>query len=291
MKKATVTGIVILCIGAIAAFIGLCGIGFDFKRISTEPPAEIKEYSALGAIGSIKLSAESAKIVIVPSEGGVKVDYPENDCRTYTVSEEGGVLTVRSVFRGKWYQRIFQINFETRTLRIALPKNSGINIEAASGNGSISVSELSLGTLILNSDNGKISLKNIICRSSYLKSSNGRITLEGVRTVNGGNITAAAANGKLSLKDISSNFISAKASNGYVELLRVDAPTIELRSANGAVIGSVCRDMKEYYIKSSAENGKNNLPKSQNGANRRLEVYADNGRIDIAFNADDPQAP
>lgn len=320
-QKIYLAALILSGAGLLLCAIGFAGMGFDFRRLSTEPPLEQKSYWTQNAVTRLVIDAENAAVRIGPSsDGQITVSYPESKSRTYEIDEQDGVLTVRAVSHLKWYQRFMNISFETPVVEILLPPETAADIEADTDNGKMELSGLAaLGSLncktdngavkltdiaccalTAESDNGAVTLEKVSCSSLSVESDNGRITLNGVSSagkaecsskngkitaeeLNCGELRASAANGKIILTRVTAAELVCKSNNGAIELERADSQRLDLESDNGRITGTLAGHEDDYTIDCSADNGSCSLPERQTGGTRTLRAHSDNGSIRLSF--------
>ena len=208
------------------------------------------------------------------------------------------------------------------TVELLLPRNALVDLTAHACNASVKVSgcralcETSLKTsnsrieasglscmrLECVSSNGRLVLTDIVSRKQMTcKTTNSRIVASGLRA--GGDMQLTTSNshiegrglqtfGSLCLTTSNSGLLAedcaAKGelrlttSNGKLETWRSQGASIQLKTSNGSIRGSIPGNQSDWRIESRTSNGKNSLPKQQDGL-KPLAVSTSNGAIDLHF--------
>ncbi|MBR3016437.1 MAG: DUF4097 family beta strand repeat protein [Clostridia bacterium] len=208
------------------------------------------------------------------------------------------------------------------TVELLLPRNALVDLTAHANNASVKVSgcqalcetnlktsnsrieasDLSCMRLECASSNGRLVLTNIRTRQQMAcKTSNSRIMANGLRSggdmrlttsnshIDGrdlqtfGNLHLATSNGGLLAEDCAAKGeLRLTTSNGRVETWRSQGASILLKTSNSSIRGSIPGTQSDWRIESHTSNGKNSLPKQQDGM-KPLTVSTSNGSIDLGF--------
>lgn len=286
-KILLIIGAVFTCVGIISLTLILIFVNGDFSKLSTSRTFEEKHYQiSAEKIKNINISDSNNAIKLVKSkDNNIYVTYSENKKERYEIYQtDDGILSFNFHSDLKWYEHICVFNFSARNMQIAIPDQQLEDITLTTSNGSISVEDISLkGDISLITSNGDVTIKNIETpRCITVKTDNAPIFATSLNTEN---LSLKTSNGSISTKDVTSQKdIEAKTSNSTINLNTISAGSeITLESSNGNISGSINDSKSTFSITSSTSNGHNNLPKSQVGTSKILDVDTSNGNIDITF--------
>lgn len=216
-----------------------------------------------------------------------------------------------------------RLNRPTPEIRVVAPADFAASCDLRTSNGAIDIDGISLwGRLRARTSNSGISLQHLRCEGDLaLRTSNSGIRLRQVsargeaeaRTSNSRlsalelkarQITLTTSNSKLTAEDlVSEGKIVLTTSNGRLEASRLqspvslslgtsnsrlqfsglDAPSITLRTSNGAVSGSVAGSAQDYSVTSHTSRGRDSLRDHRAQGSRRLDVQTSNGAILVDF--------
>ena len=238
-----------------------------------------------------------------------KLSYKKMDISRFTFSVLDGIIKMR------WSK-------PAPTVELLLPRDALVSLTAHASNASVKVSGcqalvdadlktsnsrieasgLSCVRLNCVSSNGRLVLTNIASRQQMsCKTSNGRIVANGLKskgdmqlvTSNGhieghglqsaGNLQLTTSNSGLLTEDCAAKGeLRLTTSNGRLETWRSEGASILLKTSNSSIRGNIPGAKSDWRIESHTSNGKNSLPKQQDGV-KPLTVSTSNGTIDLHF--------
>ena len=305
---------------AVAAMEDVAVIAAQVKEEEAEaaanlPPAvlsdEIEEKKAVypaDALNVIRIRARDCGIRFEPApDGRITLNYHTSPWSEYRHSCENGVLLLENtasrprIFSGF---RFFGASPAIPPITLSLPADALLDLDLATTNASILGHGLrSLCAARLLSSNAKIALEDVICKSLKINTSNGKITLVNIESkqsirgntsdsrIEGRNVKSGeemhfiTSNGKIQAEEISAGTnLTLTTSNGNISLHCLRAAGITLRTSNGKIQGTLPGCQADWAIESATTNGKNNLPKHQEGE-KPLTVRTSNGNINLEFGA------
>ncbi|MBR5110781.1 MAG: DUF4097 family beta strand repeat protein [Clostridia bacterium] len=238
-----------------------------------------------------------------------KLSYKKMDISRFTFAVLDGIIKMR------WSK-------PAPTVELLLPRNALVSLTAHASNASVKVSgcqalveaelktsnsrieagDLSCVRLNCVSSNGRLVLTNITSRQ-YMscKTSNSRIVandlkskgdmqlttsnghIEGHSLQSAGNLQLITSNSGILAEDCAAKGeLRMTTSNGKLETWRSQGASIQLRTSNASIRGGIPGTMSDWRIESRTSNGKNSLPKQQDGF-KPLTVSTSNGSIDLHF--------
>ncbi len=303
MKKFLRIGGIIFAAGLIIFFIGFAAARFDIAKISTKQKFVQKSYVCDNAVNSITVDDKDIPVSIgISQDDKIHITYYENDKEHYQISNDGG-LVVKKVMNMKWYDYVFNINFQEVVLTVQIPQNYEGKIKLSTDNGKITATGITVDNFNASTSNGSIELRSVKSANDIkLYTSNGSITLNDVsavgdinasssnsgiqfRNVNGNTTEMKTSNGDISIQYVSvKSGVTAQTSNGSLRLEKVDTENLlNLQTSNGSISGSVLGKIADFSITSKTSNGSNNLPENMASGSKKLSAINSNGRIDIDF--------
>lgn len=304
MKKVTVIGVGFLAAGIILFICGFIVSGFDIHKLSTQPALEEKTQVLSPQTQQLTIKDKNMPLCIEASpDENIYITYYENEKEFYKITQ-GNTCTVQKITNYKWYDRFFNLSFESPVLTLRLPDSysgslwvetingrvtvNGVqakDLDVFTSNGTVQIQSVQLqGQLNAETNNGKLIFTDVAAAETVAgKSSNGAAV---IKNVQGGNVQIKTSNGKITLENVcAEDTVGAQTSNGRIVLDQIAAERqICLHSSNGAVSGEIQGEMKDFSITAKTTNGKNNLPERMQAGEKKLEVKTSNGNIQIEFN-------
>lgn len=275
---------------------------------------EKKAVYAAGAVNAIRIRGRDCAIRFFPAQDD-QITLIYHSCKEdpYALSYENSVLNLEYQSSRRGWSKGFSVSFK-EGLRISwksscpppialyLPSSALVDLDLATSNGSIRGEKLStLCDITLATTNARISLEEIGCKSLKLNTSNAKMTLANVisrqfirgATSNGNiearnvctgeELTLTTSNGRFQAEEISvKGRLNFTTSNGNIALQCSRAEEISLLTSNGKIQGTLPGCQADWAIESATSNGKNNLPKHQDGE-KSLTVRTSNGNINLLF--------
>lgn len=256
IKVLLILGITFLAIGLTVFLVGF-GLN-DWKLINSY---NMETYTASGKNENLDLKMSAGEINVVFYDGEtVQVDYPTaSPTRGYTVTEEGGTVTVKPL-------KNFQISLfdldGIPAVTVKIPRGDSMNFKLSVSAGKATVESGSFKNFTANLSAGQIKTGEISCTNFSVDMSAGSFTSSGVRTAKADiDLSAGAA----TLSFLTADDISVDLSAGTVNM------NIAGRKADYAIA-----------VKKSA--GSCNLT-DQTGevAGKRLDVHLSAGTVNVIF--------
>lgn len=215
----------------------------------------------------------------------IVIHHPETERVQYDFTLEDGQL---SLIRTPMEIGINFFFFENRSKEMSevtldVPHELAADLNLRTTNGRLSAEQVNCwGKASLMTGNGALELHQFSAKDITAKTSNGSLTLSGVSSQQ--ELFATTSNGRIRADKIkATGKLTLKTSNGSLEVHELESPEIALGSSNGKIHGTLPGSMADYTIVSGTSNGKNNLPRNQQGGSRQLSVHTSNARIDISF--------
>ncbi len=268
---------------AIAAASALSGKTAEFvyeKAVYTADAAGVEE---------IRIKVRNMAVQVTPSPGNeVAIHYYTCEKDPYEVTLEGGVLQLKYkndiLFNMQgWFSGISAV-FGTADpkVEVMVPAAYAGMLQLNSSNARAAVSGLSqLGELRIDTSNAPIEVSDISAALVSAQTSNGAVTLD--RALVAGAADLRSSNGMLTARQVSAkDSLRMQTSNGRIALEGVSSASIELKSSNGSISGSVNGKRSDYTISSDTSNGDDSLGDGGKGP-FKLTVRTSNGNIDIRF--------
>lgn len=263
---------------------------FALSGKAAELVYEKAAYTADAAgVEEVRVRVRNMAVQVTPSRGNeITLHYYTCEEDPYEVTLENGVLQLKYrndiLFSIKsWFSGISAV-FGTADLRVEVmvPAAYAGMLRLDSSNARVSVSGLSqLGDLRIASSNAPIEVSDVSAALVSAQTSNGAVTLD--RAAVSGAADLRSSNGMLTARQVSAkDSLRMETSNGRIALEEVSSASIELKSSNGAISGSVSGRRADYTISSDTSNGDDSLGDGGKGP-FKLTVRTSNGNIDIRF--------
>lgn len=303
MKKQLIIGGSIFLAGLLIFLAALAFLNWDISKLSTSSTLEKKEMAIPFQNQSITIQDRNMPYVVMQS--------PDNDIHlTYYVSEKenydidsNGSITITKTTHYRWYDLIFNVNFQNPVFTIQLPEKFNGNLEIKTNNGAIQAKDITAENIIFTTNNGAITLRNLQLNGNItITSDNGAINVNRVNANE--NCSFQTSNGKITIDDVSAAALTSVTNNGAIEAASVNAKEkvtfhtnnsaihfadlnaesdVELKTSNGSITGNLLARMSDFSITSKTSNGSNNLPESAEMGSQKLNVKTSNGKIKIEF--------
>ncbi|NRG31924.1 DUF4097 family beta strand repeat-containing protein [Niallia circulans] len=257
LKKLMVTGLILVLIGGIGAF-----LTFRDNSIDIHEEKVFKENDITG----IEVDSNNAGIEIIPTaEKETKVVLQGKGS-----SETKGSFTAKVVGEKlvvNWNEKqisFFQMNFidESLTLKILVPVKEYKSLRINNDNGKIDLADLMVEQVQAESNNGRIHLQNIQSRSVEVNSDNGRVSLDHVS----GSVKGETNNGRILMKTATlDQAIQLETDDGSIEIVTDKEPTnvtFDVQVDDGSINildkykGSTVIGNGENKVKLKTNNGK-----------------------------------
>lgn len=285
-----------LCLGAILFAGVMTMLNWDFRRLSTVK-YETNEHRVTEAFDSIRISSDTARIILLPSEDGqTTVICHERTKSPHAVSVRDGVLTVELTDHRRWYDYI-GLDFGSPTVTVRLPigvyaelsvktKTGGIsvpsgfsfsNVSLLASTGSIALESSVSGNLSVKVNTGRIRISNTsVSGNAFFESDTGKITITHLTCHS---LSAEVDTGDLILEDVlASDRLSLESDTGDVRLTRCDASDIDIETDTGSIIGTL---LSEKLFDAKSDTGRVRTPEPS--GTERCRLRTDTGRIEITL--------
>ena len=258
MKKRILIAILVasalVITGGTVLGIGIANTDFSAQLIK-------KEYD-LAPWSDMEIEVDTADFDLVASkENTYKVIVEEREKEYYTVNVENNKLIIESIDTRKWYENIFELNFQRMKVTILAPAGTFGDAQFTASTGSIHIpSDFSFQTLGIRCSTGYINIDIKAKESVTIEASTGNIDAK----VASEDLMVYATTGKITLRDsVLTRNIEARASTGRVTLNDCDARFLNLETTTGS-INATLLSPKEFDIITST--GKVNVPPSVEGS-------------------------
>lgn len=283
-SKLYIIAAMLLITGVVLSFIAFAITGFRADRLSSQGESTSATYISKTDIKNIVIDDSNTAVTVVTSpDDKIHVTYYTNDKQKYSISEtDSATLEVTKVSNYKWYDYIFNIQFNSYDLTIAIPSDYQGDFNADTSNGGVYIQKAHFKNLDIDTSNGRIELENIKADSFRCKSSNARIILNQIDISSG--IDCQTSNGKIELGRVKADSIRCKSSNAQILLEQVDVRSaLNCDTSNGRIEGMVVGKQSDFSITSDTSNGSNSLPKRTTEGSKSMIMDTSNAKINITF--------
>ncbi|MEX0417020.1 DUF4097 family beta strand repeat-containing protein [Bacillus sp. C30] len=260
---------VTVVVGSVLVFTSACTNDTSSDKQNHPIKYEEKSYSIeADKISQISLSDMDRSVDVVKSnDNEIHIMYFENDKESYAIDVSGEKNLIMKANTNKELKDYVGLNSDKthRNVKISVPRGMESGIEIKTSKGDINLSEVNIsGSVEATTSNGKIKASNVKSEKSFkVETKNDDINLSNVDVK--GSIDASVSNGNLD-----------------IEKVAVD-DALKLKSKNGSINGTIVGSYDVFSISSHVSKGKNNLPENKSGGDKKLDVSANNGDINLEF--------
>ena len=183
MKKGwIIISIVLILIGLAVCFAASVMLGFDFKKLNAQP-LEPNTYAVSESFDHISIRADTEKITFLPAEDGkCRVICTETRKQTHEVEVQDNTLTVRTVDKRTWFNRL-GLNLGTPTVEVYLPEKAYTVLAIETDTGDITIPEdFTFGSLRINGDTADVRCNASAPDGMEINLSTGDIDLAEIKT-------------------------------------------------------------------------------------------------------------
>ncbi len=315
MKNLAKIGLLLLLFGCALFISGWQGSGRDISAIngsfgsftlhaggSADREAHSADYSA-AELKRIVLTEDVASIRILHSpDGGIHLRWQEREGDRLKTDLSGKTLTVKREKRSS-FGVYFDVS-EPLITELELPASLTLELKVRSDTGSItakaldlnggaqfssdtgslSLTELSLGALEVESDTGRILLSGT-CGAVTVESDTGSVTVQEFICTS---LDVVTDTGSILLSDLNAaGEIRAESDTGSITLARVSAGTaLSFETDTGSIRGTLAGKAEDYSFRAKAGTGRCNIPNNWGRGPLLLTVSSDTGVIEISFEDD-----
>ena len=254
--------------------------GFRLNAFSVGETAEEKTYDASSAAEGLErvvLDVRDQPVeVAISADNRVHIRYWEDEHDTYTITEEGGSLSLVHTNKPEyfsWLTEGFFSNFADigRKVVLELPAayagalqikttNGSVRIEGfralaecslKTTNGSIRAADLGVAAFTAETTNASLTVSGLDADSARMRSTNGSLLAENVRL--SGSLDADTSNASLTVRDTACGELDANTTNGG---LRLEAVTTTGRAQAGTTNSGIKLEaLSSPDIRLSSTNG------------------------------------
>lgn len=300
---------VVLTLGAAALIVGIVN--------NSNNPVVTNTYDINEKVSNFNIDVGTVDVNYVPtSDGSTKVVCHELKKIPHEVKVVENTLTIQKQDLRKWYEMIFNWNFDKKDITIYLPEgeyqtlklNSSTgnvtipnhysfekgNIALSTGNlnissniktdldiksstGDINVQGLTANNLSINASTGNVNVKNVVINETVnTHTSTGHISYTNVNAKEG---DFSASTGKVKLDSLLiQNHLKIQTSTGDVNIKSSDASSLYIKASTGDVDAELL-SAKTFKVETST--GKINVPTSSTGG--LCEVTTSTGDIHVTI--------
>ena len=299
-KKILITvAVILIAVGMICGFCGICSLGFNFNEISTSDFVT-HTYTVDDDFTNIIIEDAASNINFYKSnDDKCRVLCDEREKVTHTVVNENKTLTVRVKDERNWFERI-NIGIFVSDMRVSvyLPKNKYDSLNAASMSGDIDVAnEFTFDNAKVGSISGDVSVKADVKQELNISSTSGDVIINNISAtecinassvsgeidlsnVKGKEIFANTISGGVMLTDtVASQKLKANSTSGEIDLKRCDAKNIVLDTVSGEISGTLLSN-KQFITETTS--GTVNVPQSVSNEECRITTVSGDIYIEIA---------
>lgn len=272
-------------------------LGLHFER-SSEAKAQESEHAPDSSPGvrTIRMKANALRSLIVQDRNNslvlegwdrdeVEISFPETEKIRYETSLLDGVFSLIRTpmeFSLSWFN--FDVfNPQMRQVMMRVPHELAAALDLKTSNSKIQVEKVSCwGQMLLKTSNSSIDLFQVEAKGIIARTSNSSITLNQVKAQK--TLEAITSNSRVTAKGVvAPESLVIHTSNGKIEVSGIQSQAISLITSNGSIKGILPGTQGEYSISSRTSNGKNNLPREQQGGPYSLITQTSNAKIELAF--------
>ena len=161
MKKLLIIGGMVFLVGIFILLSSLSVLNWNIAEISSNPILEKKEKILTVQDKNITVEDKNMPYVITKSpDEDIHLKYFESQKENYDIKSDGDI-TITKTTHYRWYDLIFNVNFQNSVFTIQLPENFSGSLKITTNNGSIKVQNIKVDTLTCSTNNGKVTMENL----------------------------------------------------------------------------------------------------------------------------------
>ncbi|MGM0215282.1 DUF4097 family beta strand repeat-containing protein [Enterococcus sp. AZ109] len=241
-----------------------------------------KTFETQKAVESIIIDDSDTPITVTGTSGNkTTVKYKESRNNKYRVEEDGNELRVER--KNNWFP-LSWLSFGGKQgeVVVEVPNDQLEELMVETGNGHVSVENLSLDFAHIESSNAEIKLSDLTVTDTLdAQTSNGAIILKDLTFTDGEFITT---NAKMDVDNLEGDSIWLETSNGHVTFDKVKVTdTLSVESSNSHIKGNVIGKQSDFEIYSDTSNGRNVPGNTEGSGEKMISADTSNGDIVIEF--------
>ena len=280
--------LVLVIAGGAAGAFGMGKLDWNWRNLAvTGDVVEHSEALSLESVTALTVQSDNVNLKIVSTDGEAKFEYADFEDMAKHYSFADGVIKLFSEDESSSYlQKVWTrgvlfpvVESLSNQATLYLPKSYSDSFTVTMNNGTLTMEEMTLGNVKLETDNGAITVENCTFDELSVRTNNGAVVLENIAA---GTVTAETDNGAVSFEEVTAAKISAKTDNGAITLEKISGDELSFKVGNGAVSGSIAGNKSDYTIDASTGLGSCNLS-SQTAGEKSLYVRTGCGAIEIRF--------
>lgn len=223
------------------------------------------------------------------SRDDIELQHPETERIRYDFTlKDGEMALIRQPMEFSFSLLLFKDSDPSmREVNLFVPHELAAEMDLRTSNARVDAKNFAIwGKASFTTSNAKMDFENIGAKDFVIKGSNGAIDLEKIQSKHG--LTVTSSNGKIKLERVHApDAVILKTSNARISVEDVDTAALEMGTSNGRIEGKLPGRRSDYSIVSGTSNGKNNLPRQQEGGSKTLAAKTSNGRIEVSFREGD----
>ena len=223
------------------------------------------------------------------SREDIELQHPETDRIRYDFSlQDGEMALIRQPMEFSFNLLLFKNSDPSmREVNLFVPYELAAEMDLRTSNGRLDAKNFALwGKASFITSNAKMDVENVGAKDLLIKGSNGAIDLEKIQSKH--SLTVTSSNGKIKAEKIHApDAVTLSTSNARITVEDVDTAVLQMGTSNGRIEGKLPGRRSDYSIVSGTSNGKNNLPRQQQGGSKSLSAKTSNGRIEVNFREGD----
>lgn len=238
--------------------------GYSANSNGEADKMEIKTAAAqVSQTKSIYIDVRNRAVNLARGEGDtIQISYQTDNFNEFTFSNTGGVMKLVGRSRDNFdIFHFFNFRNDFGPITVSVPESYEGEVNLHSGNGSITVGELSHAS-------------KLTCDTS-----NARIVINDVQAET---VSATTSNGRIQLEKLTASRVDADTSNAEISLQNLTSPDVTLTTSNGGIRGNLVGHEEDYTIRTDTSNG-SCTPAGRQGGSKRLTADTSNASINIEF--------
>ena len=248
-KKWLIAAVVLTFSGLIICFTAFLTSGFDITRFNAQKDLKKTDYSiSRNGAEDISIEASDSDVRIIKSKDNdqeaIKITCYENESFMYEIGNNDNCLRIYERDTRKWYNRIFNLNFEENELTVIIPEKDWKDIKVTTSSGDVNVDGLNFDSVIFDTSSGNIKAKNTSAsRKLSLTSTSGDVLAENCTAKD---VILQSTSGDLSTEKVTAyNKVSLECTSGDIEATELSVGNdLNVKSTSGDIsfTDTVCKN-------------------------------------------------
>lgn len=277
--KVIIAGAVILVLGIGVLVVAL---GINGWQINVDEDFEMKYYECEDNNTTLAIDFSAGKLEIDYYEGEtIKVEYPENERLSASISEENGKFSFSTNYHHKWNNFFGWFSKNIPTTKIWIPYGDIMNLKLGMNAGSVRIADGEYGSFDVEMNAGSISMGDIICNKLSVEVNAGSVDAKNVTSAEKVNVDMNA--GSMRFRSLICPSVDISVSAGSLDFAKVETSSVDVDVSAGSVCLEMLGAKSDYTIDVDKSAGSCNISNQRGAKDKRIKADVSAGSLNIKF--------